>query len=167
MKANEQDVGPFRIDLVLAIWSKVSRTADALHAIGAIPSNGEALQLAVGKTAAAGGTVIDHECLTRTLRLLALQDGMHAADWLRMRAVEAEMPRRKPPAPVDLQIRLRGVKCTLFVAKLSRDEEDGDEAYRVTVKNVRGDVASASSSSFANALEGALKMAAVKTEDEA
>lgn len=171
MTPNTQDVGPYRIDLVLAIWSRIARTADALHVVGAIASSGELLRGAVDDAAEQGNSVIDHHDLTRTLRVLALQDGMHAGDWLRARAVEADMPRRKPPASVELQIRLKGVQCSRLVARLIRVEKDGElyEAHRVTIKNLRGDVASVESSSFANALDGAIKMAGVGrllTEDE-
>jgi hypothetical protein len=37
---------------------------------------------------------------------------------LRSKAVEAQMPRRKPPAALDLQIRLRGLQCQRLVAQL-------------------------------------------------
>lgn len=169
MTPNTKDAGPYRIDLVLAIWSRVSRTADALFAVSAIASSGNALQSALQDAAELGATVIDHDCLTRTLRVLALQDGMHAGDWLRMRALEAGMPRRKPPASTDLQIRLKGVQCVRLVAQLIRRQEGDEvhEAHRVTIRNVRGDVASVESPSFANALDGAIKMAGVaRTEDE-
>lgn len=144
--------------------------ADALLAIGAIARSSEALHLELGKTAAAGGTVFDDAALTKTLHVLASQDGMHAADWLRMRAHEASIPRRKTPPSTDLQIRLKGVQCTRLVAQLIRRDDNGEsyEAYRVTIKNVRGDVASVESSQFSNALDGAIKMAGaagVRTEE--
>lgn len=169
MTPNAQDVGPFRVDLVLAIWSKVSRTAEALLAIGAIATSVEALQLELDATAAAGNAVIEHADLTRILRVLATQDGMHAGDWLRARAAEASMPRKKPPASTELQIRLKGVQCLRLDARLIRRKEGEQlyEAHRVTIKNVRGDVASVESPSFANALDGAIAMAGARgTEDE-
>jgi hypothetical protein len=51
------------------------------------------------------------------------------------------MPRRKTPAPADLQIRLRGLSCLRLVATLNRETE----SYRVVIKNLRGDVASCES----------------------
>ncbi len=162
MIANDQDAGPYRIDLVLAIWSRIARTAEALVGIGAIATQPGDLRRIVDATGEAGNAAIDHDCLTRTLRVLAHADGMHAGDWLRARAVEAQMPRRKPPAPLDLQIRLKGVQCKRLVGQLI-ERDDGD-AYRVTIMNTRGDVASVESSSFANALEGAIRMAGARSE---
>jgi hypothetical protein len=162
--ANEQDVGPYPVDHVVSIWGRIARMAEALHAVGAIARAPQQLRELVDACAAGGS--IDHDDITRTLRVLALQDGMHAGDWLRARAVEAGIPRRKPPAPLDLQMRLRSVQCQRLVARLVRISEDGRayEGYRVTIMNVRGDVASAESSSLANALEGAIKMAGARSE---
>src|SRR5262249_56656479 len=69
---------------------------------------------------------------------------------------ESRLPRRKPPAPADLQIRLRGLSCRRLVATMDAERD----SFRVTVKNLRGDVASCESPDFINALEGAIKMAA-------
>lgn len=160
MKPNEQDVGPFRCDLLLAIWQRFARTADALCEIGLIRmSSSEMRRLVEGTNDIRG---IDHADITRTLRLLALQDGMHAGDWLRMKAVEAQLPRRKPPPSVDLQIRLRGLNCKRLVAKSDHERE----SHRVTIWNMRGDVVSVDSSSFANALDGAIAMAGARTDEE-
>jgi hypothetical protein len=165
---NAQDTGPYRVDLVTLIWGRISRSADALHGVGAIAHNGQQLGELVQAAVAVGQELVAIEDLTRTLRVLAAQDGMHAGDWLRSRAVEAQMPRRKPPAALDLQIRLRGLQCRRLVAKLitRTDDEDVTEAYRVTIVNTRGDVASVESSSFANALEGAIAMAGARADQE-
>lgn len=157
---NAQDEGPWRIDQVRAIWWRIERTIDALHEVGALALVAVDVKTLVDELAASGLELTSSEALTKALRVLALQDGMHAADWLRMKAVEAQMPRRKPPAAVELQLRLRGVACRRLVAQL--DEETG--TVRVTIKNMRGDVASVQSESFANALEGAIKMSGARAE---
>lgn len=164
MTPNEQDVGPFRIDELLAIWTRVARTVEALWSIHAVTNPSAELRKLVQATQEVGDAVIDHPDITRALRVLAAQDGMHAGDWLRMKAVEASMPRRKPPPALDLQLRLRGLNCTRLVAQLVRREDE--ESYRVTIRNVRGDVSSVESASFANALEGAIKMAGARKDDE-
>lgn len=169
MTPNEQDIGPFRIDDLLAIWTKVARTIEALWTIHAVTNSSAELRKLIQVTQEVGDSVIDHPDITRALRVLALQDGMHAADWLRMKAVEASMPRRKPPPALDLQLRLKGLNCKRLVAQLiRRDLDDGEieESYRVTIRSVRGDVASVESASFANALEGAIKMAGARKDEE-
>lgn len=158
MRPNDQDRGPFRVDLLLAIWQRFTRTADALFEVGAIANPTAKLRQLLE---AAKGE-IDHPDVTRALRVLALQDGMHAGDWLRMKAVEAQLPRRKPPPAVELQIRLRGLNCKRLIAKL----DDEKENYRVTIWNSRGDVASVESASFANALDGAIQMAGARNDQE-
>jgi len=161
MRENEQDVGPYRIDLIRAIWNRVARMIESLHAIGAVKSSLRELDATLVSAAALGSMVDDSE-ITKVLRVLAGQDNMHAGDWLRARAVEAQMPRRKPPAALELQIRLKGLQCKRLVARC-----DGDgESYRVTIANVRGDVVSCHSTSFANSLEGAIKMAGARSETD-
>jgi len=163
VKENAQDLGPYRIDLIRAIWGRIARMVDALRDVGAICSSVTVASIEASLRGAEelGAEVIDDYELTKTLRVLAAQDNMHAGDWLRARAVEAQMPRRKPPPALDLQLRLKGLQCKRLVA---RCEPDG-ESYRVTIANVRGDVVSAHSSSFANALEGAIKMAGARSEE--
>lgn len=167
MLPNDQDRGPYRIDLVLAIWSRVARAAEALRFVGALDVSPEALRKAVDDHVAQGLELVDIPDLTKTLVVCAVQDGMHAGDWLRMRAVEAQLPRRKPPAALDLQIRLKGLQCRRLVAQLITRHEGTEvhESHRVTIVNVRGDVASVESSSFANALDGAIKMAGARAEE--
>lgn len=159
LRPNEQDSGPYCIDHLRAIWGRFARTADALRAVAAIPLGGEDLRLVVQTAAEAGNEAISNPTITRVLRILAAQDGMHAGDWLRMRAAEAVLPRRKTPPAVELQIRLRGLNCKRLVVKIADREH-----YRVTIQNVRGDVASAESASLTNALEGAIKMAGARGE---
>lgn len=161
MRENEQDVGPYRIDLIRAIWGRVARMIESLHGIGAVKSSVRELDLVLTEEAAIAST-IDHAEITKALRVLAGQDNMHAGDWLRARAVDAQMPRRKPPAALDLQIRLKGLQCKRLVA---RCDDDG-ESFRVAIANVRGDVASCHSTSFANALEGVIKMAGARSDEE-
>lgn len=163
LRPNEQDIGPYRIDHLRAIWGKIGRTADALHAVNAIALCGEDLRLVVQTAAEEGNEALNNPTMTRVLRILAAQDGMHAGDWLRMKAAEAVLPRRKTPPAVDLQIRLRGLNCKRLVVKLADDEN-----YRVTIQNVRGDVASVESTSLSNAIDGAIKMAGARgdTEDD-
>ena len=62
---------------------------------------------------------------------------------------ESQLPRRKPPAPADLQIRLRGLSCRRLVATM----DPAADTFRVQIKNLRGDVASCESHDFINALE--------------
>lgn len=166
MTPNEQDIGPFRIDELLAIWTKIARTVEALWSIHACGAPSAEIRKMIAVTQEVGDAVIDHPDLTRALRVLSQQDGMHAADWLRMKAVEASMPRRKPPPALDLQLRLKGLNCTRLVAQLVRGDTEDDEGFRVTIRNVRGDVVSVESASFANALEGAIKMAGARQDDE-
>jgi hypothetical protein len=166
VRPNAQDVGPYPISELLAIWSKVARTADALYAVNAISRPSLELKQLVDATHELGDQVVDHQDLTRTLRVLAAQDGMHAGDWLRMKAVEASLPRRKPPPAVDLQLRLKGLNCKRLIAQLVKGETEDDEGFRVTIVTMRGDVASVESPSFANALEGAIKMAGARRGED-
>lgn len=166
MRPNEQDIGPYCIDELLAIWSRIARTVDALYAVHAVARSSVELKQLVDATRELGDAVIDHQDITRTLRVLAAQDGMHAGDWLRMKAVEASLPRRKPPPAVDLQIRLKGLNCKRLVAQLVSGETEDDEGFRVTIVTMRGDVASVESHNFANALEGAIKMAGARQEGD-
>lgn len=166
---NVQDLGPWRVDLLEPIWNRVVRGAEALLVVGAINTDVPELgdMLAVAKVL--GRVCIDSPDLTRILGMLAMIDGMHAQDWIRMRYVEATTPRRKPPPSTDLQMRLAGLQCRRLVCTLVRREHGRTvyEAHRVTIHNLRGDVSSAESSSFPNALEGALKMAGARKEDAA
>jgi hypothetical protein len=161
VKPNEHDRGPYRVDLLLAIWKRIARTADALWEVGAIKMPSAEMRKRIALAEVEEIREISIGDITTTLRMLALQDGMHAGDWLRMKAVEASLPRRKPPPAVDLQIRLRGLNCKRLVAKI-----DEDQNVRVTIWNTRGDVASVQSESFANALDGAIQMAGARSEED-
>lgn len=167
MNPNSDDVGPFRIDHLRSIWLRIARTAGMLQMFGAITMRPDALKQLVDATAECGNEVVDHPAITRTLRVLAAAEDMHAADWLRMKALEADLPRRRLPPAVDLQLRLRGLQATRIVAQLIRRNEFGrPENFRVTIRTTRGDVASVESTNFANALEGAIKMAGARAEGD-
>jgi hypothetical protein len=155
-----QDLGPWRIDLVLAIWPRIARTIETLRAIGAVRSRPEDIETVIRSNAEAGCQAVEHRELGRVLCVMAAGDNMHVGDWLRRTVAESHMPRRKPPAPADLAIRLRGLACKRLVARIN----DETESYRVTILNLRGDVASCESYDFINALEGAIKMAGARAD---
>ena len=104
---------------------------------------------------------VDHETLTRSLVALARLDGMHAREWLEMQAVSSTMPRRKPPAAVDLVARLVGVEPRRLVI-----EDVGDGLVRCTIANHRGDVASVTSGRLANAIDGAIRLADARKDHD-
>jgi len=160
-----QDLGPWRIDLLLAIWPRIARAVDTMHGTGAGELRSDELKRAIDAAAAMGSLAFVHRDLARTLCVMASVENMHVDDWLRRTVYESQLPRRKPPAPADLQIRLRGLSCRRLVATM----DPAADRFRVTIKNLRGDVASCESHDFINALEGAIKMAgarADRTEDE-
>lgn len=165
---NEMDVGPFRIDLLIAIWPRFARALDALCEIGAASVRSADVRAVLDAMLAAGRELVDDAIITAVLRLLALQDSMHANDWLRVRAAEAMTPRRKPPASTDLQMRLRGVQCRYLGARLvyGDGETPGGDRYRVTIENMRGDVASCEHVMFPSALEGALRMSGARRDEQ-
>jgi hypothetical protein len=162
VRPTDQDAGPFRIAHLIAIWRLFARTAEALWEIRAIGNPSAELRKVIDAREAEGVEVVSHADITRVVRLLALQAGMHADDWLRMTAADALLPRRKPPPAVELQIRLRWLNCKRLVCRL----DEAKQNYRVTIHNVRGDVASVESCDFANALEGAIKMAGARAEGD-
>jgi hypothetical protein len=155
-----QDLGPWRIDLVRAIWPRIARTVDTLRAIGAVRTSSHEIKLAIDASAELGDQVVDHAELGRVLCVLAAGDNMHVGDWLRKTVAESQFPRRKSPASADLVIRLRGLHCTRLVARVN----DETQEYRVTIKNTRGDVASCESHDFINALEGCIRMAGARAD---
>lgn len=154
-----QDLGPWRLDLLMAIWPRIGRALDTMRAIGAVQAGGDEVRHWLELAAGAGVQTFDHRDLARTLVVMSSVENMHVDDWLRKTVAESKMPRRKTPAAADLQIRLREVSCRRLVATMV---EDG---YRVVIKNLRGDVASCESPDFINALEGAIKMAGARKED--
>lgn len=160
MRPHDGDIGPYRLNEVRAVWIPIARTIDVLHGLGACGIDAVASREIIDAAVIKGdsGTVLASVALA--LRILSAQEGMHALDWLRMRAIDEQMPRRKPPAAVDLQLRLKGLQCKRLVAHCDPD----GESYRVTIQNTRGDVASVNSSSFASALEGAMRMAGARME---
>lgn len=173
MRPNVEDSGPYQIDLILDLWTWVARAADALWALGAISLPSAELRKILAAVAEQGNASISHDDITRTLRVLAAIDCMHAGDWLRMKAADQRMPRRKTPPAVDLQIRLKGLQCKRLVCSLVRLKTGEHamipgveyEAHRVTIHTVRGDVVSAEGPGFANALEGAIKMAGARQDE--
>jgi len=155
-----QDLGPWRIDLLLAIWPRIARAVDTMHGIGAVGLRANELKRAIDAAAALGSLAFLHRDLARTLCVMASVENMHVDDWLRRTVYESQLPRRKPPAPADLQIRLRGLSCRRLVATMAPERD----SFRVTIKNLRGDVASCESHDFINALEGAIKMAGARAD---
>lgn len=153
-----QDLGPWRIDLLRAIWPRIARTVETMRAIGAVSTPPEDLELAMNAASDLGAQLVQHQDLGRVLCVMAAGDNMHVGDWLRKTVSESQLPRRKSPAPADLSIRLRGLACRRLVARCDPERQ----AYRVTIHNVRGDVASCESFDFLNALEGAIKMAGAR-----
>jgi len=157
---DRQDLGPWRADLLLAIWPRIGRAADTMRAIGAVRAGSAELKLAIDAATAGGRQSFGHPDLARTLCVMASVENMHVDDWLRKTVYESQLPRRKSPAPADLQIRLRGLSCRRIVATMDPDAD----SFRVVIKNLRGDVASCESTDFLNALEGAIKMAGGRKE---
>lgn len=153
-----QDLGPYRTDLVRALWPRIARVVHTLHSIGAIRTTAPELERVLD----AAPPAVDHADLARALCVMAAADNMHVGDWMERTVYELQMPRVKTPAPADLQIRLRGLSCRRLVATLNHETDN----YRVVVKNLRGDVASCESSDFLNALEGAIKMAGARPAEE-
>lgn len=161
MNPKAADSEPFRLELVERIWTKIARTVDALHSLGVCELKPEALHGILAAHAEQGNDASSHPDLERALRVLAWQDNMHAGDWLRKEAVEAMLPRRKQALVTDLQIRLKGVQAKRIV--MSARTEDG--SYRCTVQTFHGDVVSARSDNFVNALNGAIAMAGARKDD--
>ena len=155
-----QDLGPWRIDLLQAIWPRIGRAVDTMHAIGAVRLRAAELERELAAAAARGAAAFGNIELARTLCVLASVDHMHVDDWLRRTVYESQLPRRKTPMPADLQIRLRGLNCLRLVISLNQDAD----SFRVVIKNLRGDVASCESPDLINALEGAIKMAGARAD---
>lgn len=167
LPTNDQDRGPYRIDLVQAIWTRIARTADALYQTQALACSAAALQQRIQVTAEQGNAAIDDPDLTRVLRVLAAWDGMHAGDWLRKTVTDQQLPRRGTTPALALQGRLQGVGCERLVCTLSRRRDPQNptriaELHRVTIRSAGGGIASCESESFALALEGALRMAGAR-----
>jgi hypothetical protein len=158
VKANEKDEGPFQIDLLQAIWWHLEQVCTVLHSAKLVACSAAELRRWVDEAQAEGHASVIHPTVALILRILAAPLSMHCDDYLRMKGVEAQLPRRKLDPSVDLQIRLRGLEARRVVCQL----DDVTETYRVTIKNVRGDVASAAGATFPNALEGAIKMAGAR-----
>lgn len=159
MNVTEHDTAPMRIDLVLRLWTKIARTVDALRSLGVGDLSSDELRAIIDATAEEADAVV-HPDLERALRVLGWQDNMHAGDWLRMRAAEAMLPRRKQALVTDLQIRLKGVQAKRIV--MSARTEEG--SYHCTVRTFQGDVVSARSDNFVNALNGAIEMAGARKD---
>lgn len=162
MNVKPADVEPPRIDLVLVLWTRISRTIDALASLDPAPAPIalEDLRAKLELDVQAGIEVTTDPLVIRALRVLAWQDNMHANDWLRKTAVDAQIPRRKQALVTDLQIRLKGVQAKRIV--MSAETREG--TYRVTVHTFQGDVVSARSDNFVNALAGAIKMAGARED---
>jgi len=157
---NERDVPPFRVDMVLAAWAALDVMVEVLFLLGLVPRGADDARRICELVAAAKRRTINHPSITTALRVLAAADGQHAADWLEQQALDAGVPRRKPPPAVDLVARLEGLDCR----RLLLEERLDLGVVRVTVWNHRGDVASHESGSTANALEGAIHMASARRE---
>lgn len=164
MNVRPADTEPLRIDLVLQLWTRIARTIDALRSLYTFDAEDEStdsVRERLESVAASERETTVEPTVLEAVRILAWQDNMHAADWLRMRGVEALLPRRKQALVTDLQIRLKGVQAKRIV--MSAVTEEG--AYRVTVHTFQGDVVSALSDNFVNALNGAIAMAGARKDD--
>jgi hypothetical protein len=49
-----QDLGPWRIDLLLAIWPRIARAVDTMHGIGTVELRSDELKRAIDATTAIG-----------------------------------------------------------------------------------------------------------------
>lgn len=156
----ERDAPPFRLDLVLAAWAAIEVMVESLWRERVIRRSAEEMRRVCELAIELGRTRINHESITLPLRLLAASAGQHVVDWLEQQAVEAQLPRRKPPPAVDLVLRLDGVDAR----RLLLEELGAEGVVRCTVWNHRGDVVSHESGSTANALAGAIRLADARRE---
>jgi len=155
----------FDRELVLAIWPRLERMIVALGKVG-IFVNVDRTQAFVATLKGRNDEgVITNDHVATAIRLLALQDSMAPHDWLRMKAVDAAMPRKRTPPALDLQLRLKRINARSLVAKVVQ-RENGSELARVTIKSARGDVASCEAPGFAEALEAAIQMAGAHGKHE-
>lgn len=161
MNTKPADTEPLRLDLVVQLWTKVSRTVDALRSLGLVTLNPEELRAVLDAQREQGNEASDHADLVRAVRVLAWQDNMHSSDWLRKEAADALVPRRKQALVTDLQIRLNGVQAKRIVMSA----RTGEGTYRCTVQTFQGDVVSCRSDNFVNALTGAITMAGARKDD--
>lgn len=152
---NAEHDGPVRIDDVIAIWRRIARTAEVLHAMGVLRPSLTVLRARIAAEAQANGGAVQNPDLFVILRVLAAPDRMTAHDWLRMKVVETSRRLDRPGHQLDL----RGLRCKRLVIAY---DERGDVV--VTVENRRGDVASVVSCNLGNALDGAIRMAGARTE---
>jgi hypothetical protein len=67
---------------------------------------------------------------------------------------------RRPPRPDRRGYGIVDLSCRRLVATM----DPAADRFRVTIKNLRGDVASCESHDFINALEGAIKMAGARAD---
>lgn len=153
---NDQKDGPYRVADVITVWTRIARMVDHLHKRGISESSSAAMRTRLAKLERADVADIDEPDLSVALEMLAAPDAMCASDWLRMKVVDARGRTNVSLHPLDL----RGLSCRRLVIRF--DGTDEDPICRVTVHNLRGDIASTQSSTLANALDGAINMAGAR-----
>jgi hypothetical protein len=153
---NDQKDGPYRVADVKTVWTRIARMVDHLHKLGVIDMSAPDLALLINRLEVHDQPDVDVPALNTTLEVLAAPDAMCASDWLRMKVVDARGRTNVSLHPLDL----RGLKCRRLVVRF--DGTDEEPVCRVTIHNRRGDIASVESTSFANALDGAINMAGAR-----
>jgi hypothetical protein len=104
---------------------------------------------------------IEHLALTSAIEILGRMSALRGEEWLRQNYELRTVPRKKPPPPTDLQIRL---KHAVNARKVTVEAVDRD--YRATIVTTQGDVVVCRGSKMQWALDGALGMACVSTASE-
>lgn len=153
---NDQKDGPYRVADVKTVWTRIARMLEHLHKLKLVKRPSAELRILIDRLDREEVSDTDDGDISYALEMLAASDAMCASDWLRMKVVEARGRTNVSLHPLDL----RGLSCRRLVIRF--DGTDEDPICRVTVHNLRGDIASTQSSTLANALDGAINMAGAR-----
>lgn len=145
---------------IAAAWPRILGAARALERAGSFAGlyRGVLDQRGLVERAQLAGELVASAHIDAAVRCCAAFEDMEPGDWLRMAAIDATIPRRRPPPSVAIALRLRGVQCQRLVAQVVEDL-NGEDAVLVELQSTRGDVVSCRREDFDEALEGALRMA--------
>lgn len=153
---NDKLDGPYRVADVKTVWLRIGRMVDHLHKLSLVKRSAAQLYGELESLEKLDKPDIDDGDLNYTLAMLAVPDGMCASDWLRMKVVDARGQTNTPLHALDL----RGFVGRRLVIRFDPKTDE----YRVTVQNLRGDVASVASPQLGNALSGAVRMAGARKD---
>lgn len=144
---------------VATCWPLIMNSIDALERQSILFDSQRRVKQLVDLSIASQIETVEHPSLTSAVELLGRLQALRGEEWLRQTYAARTVPRRKPPPPTDLQIRLQPSVCA---KKVSIEAVNGD--YRATIITTQGDIVVCRGDKMQWALDGALNMASLGGE---